>query len=142
MNKNSCAFKDVMYRGAIPNGANFCSPDVGERIKDIRKYYKLTQEEFGETLGLTRNSISNIERGIIEPSVAILKCLHFIYDADLDYIAFGPTDEHLALVSSNHDQKQELSDILNVLNREEKAVLFSFAQFLVDLQSLNEKIKE
>ena len=33
------------------------------RVKELRKYYNLSMEEFGERLGVTRSAISNIESG-------------------------------------------------------------------------------
>lgn len=35
-----------------------------ERIKQIRKSLKMSQEGFGEVIGLTKSSISNIENGV------------------------------------------------------------------------------
>ena len=35
----------------------------GERIKAIRKHFKLTMEKFGNKLGVTKVAISNIEKG-------------------------------------------------------------------------------
>lgn len=35
----------------------------GEKIREIRKYYKLTMEQFGEKIGVTKSTISNIENG-------------------------------------------------------------------------------
>lgn len=37
---------------------------MNERIKEIRKYYKLSQEEMGKKLGVTKATISRIEKGI------------------------------------------------------------------------------
>lgn len=34
-----------------------------ERIKELRKYLNLTQDEFGDRLGVVKSSISNIEKG-------------------------------------------------------------------------------
>ena len=34
----------------------------GERIKAIRKHFKLTMEKFGNKLGVTKVAISNIEK--------------------------------------------------------------------------------
>lgn len=37
-----------------------------DRIKKIRKYYKLNQDEFGEKLGVTRSVIANLELNRVE----------------------------------------------------------------------------
>lgn len=36
---------------------------MNERIKELRKYLDLTQDEFGEKLCVAKSSISNIEKG-------------------------------------------------------------------------------
>lgn len=43
------------------------------RICAVRKNFKLTQAEFGERLGTSRDAISNIEQGRVEPSAMICK---------------------------------------------------------------------
>ena len=36
---------------------------VNERIKELRKYLHLTQDEFGEKLGIKKSAVSKIEKG-------------------------------------------------------------------------------
>lgn len=36
---------------------------MNKRIKELRKHLNLTQDEFGEKLGVAKSSISNIEKG-------------------------------------------------------------------------------
>ena len=36
----------------------------GERVKEIRKSLDLTLEKFGEKLGVTKTTISRIEKGV------------------------------------------------------------------------------
>lgn len=43
-----------------------------ERIKEIRKHYKLTQTEFGERIGVKGNTITGYETGIRTPSDAVI----------------------------------------------------------------------
>lgn len=43
------------------------------RICAVRKCFKLTQTEFGQRLGTSRDAISNIELGRVEPSAMICK---------------------------------------------------------------------
>lgn len=43
-----------------------------ERIKEIRKHYKLTQSEFGEIIGVKGNTITGYETGIRSPSDAVI----------------------------------------------------------------------
>lgn len=36
---------------------------MNERIKQLRKYFKLTQDEFGAKLGIKKSAVSKIEKG-------------------------------------------------------------------------------
>ena len=43
-----------------------------DRIKKIRKEYKLTQVEFGERIGVKGNTITNYENGLRNPTDAVI----------------------------------------------------------------------
>lgn len=43
-----------------------------ERIKEVRKHYKLTQSEFGERIGVKGNTITGYETGLRSPSDAVI----------------------------------------------------------------------
>lgn len=46
---------------------------LNTRFVTIRKHFKLTQSEFGQRLGTSRDAIANIEYGRVEPSQMIVK---------------------------------------------------------------------
>jgi transcriptional regulator with XRE-family HTH domain len=60
--------------------------EVGKRIQQIRKALNLTQEEFGQSLGISKASLSEVESGKYKASIDLLegmvkKCnvnLHFV----------------------------------------------------------------
>ena len=43
-----------------------------DRIKEVRKHYKLTQTEFGERIGVKGNTVSGYETGLRTPSDAVI----------------------------------------------------------------------
>lgn len=53
---------------------------VGRNLRSIRVEKGLTQEELAEQIGLTVESISNIERGIQAPSFNTLEALENALD--------------------------------------------------------------
>ncbi|MBE5875676.1 MAG: helix-turn-helix transcriptional regulator [Lachnospiraceae bacterium] len=55
-----------------------------ERIKEIRQHFKMTGEEFGTRLGITRGALSNIENGnrSVTPQIRKAICREF----GVDYI--------------------------------------------------------
>ena len=46
--------------------------NTNERIKAIREYLQLTQEEFGNRIGSARNTIANYENGNRNPSNSVV----------------------------------------------------------------------
>lgn len=65
---------------------------LGERIKELRKKSKLTQEQLAKELHLTKTSICCYEKGYKYPSIETLKLLADIFDVTLDYLV-GRTNQ-------------------------------------------------
>ena len=55
---------------------------MNERIKQLRKALKLTQNEFGERIGLKGNTITNYESGARSVSDAIIRSICNTYKCD------------------------------------------------------------
>ena len=47
--------------------------ELGERIREERRKRRLTLQQFGERAGLSKSFLSQVERGLTEPSVSSLK---------------------------------------------------------------------
>ena len=61
----------------------------GERVKEIRKELDLTLEKFGEKLGVTKVTISNIEKGNRNLTDQMAKSICREYNANYDYLMYG-----------------------------------------------------
>lgn len=61
----------------------------GERVKEIRKSLDLTLEKFGEKLGVTKTTISRIEKGInnLTEQMTISICRE--YNVNYDFLTYG-----------------------------------------------------
>lgn len=46
-----------------------------DRITQVRKQYKLTQKDFGLKIGVKGNTITNYEKGLRNPSDAVIKAI-------------------------------------------------------------------
>ena len=79
---------------------------MNERFTAIRKHFKLTQAEFGQRLGASRDAISNIEQGRVDASPMICKLVCCEFGVDEYWLETG-----------NGSMFREVSDI-------EKAVDF------------------
>ena len=85
------------------------------RIKAIRKYYKLTQTEFAEKLGLKQSTISYYEKGINIPTSSILKSISNTFNIDYDWLCTGEGEMLI-----NEDI---LSPLTNYLNENDIALI-------------------
>ena len=61
----------------------------GERVNEVRKSLGLTLEKFGEKLGVTKTTISRIEKGVnnLTDQMAISICRE--YNGNYDYLMYG-----------------------------------------------------
>ena len=60
---------------------------IGNRIKILRKEFKLTQEELALKLGLKgKSSIANYEKGTISPSDDIKLQMSKLFNCSIDYL--------------------------------------------------------
>lgn len=62
---------------------------MNERIKDLRKALKLSQDEFGRKLGVTRGAITNIELNKTEPKPLFVKHICEVFDVSEDWLLTG-----------------------------------------------------
>ena len=84
------------------------SVDIGKYLSELRKYYKITQDELASRIGVTRQAVSKWETGVTLPDIETLLKLSEIYGiaindilkADISKIKFQknivfPGDEKL-----------------------------------------------
>ena len=96
---------EKQLRSLMSKGEGSCLPEsmkIGDRIRDLRKRYGLTQEELADRAELTKGFISQLERDMTSPSIAtledILQCLgtsigeFFRNDTEEEQIVFTEKD--------------------------------------------------
>lgn len=76
-----------------------------EKLREIRKKKKITQDEVAEYLGILRQSYSAYERGISVPDAKQLKRLADYFGVSMDYFFGGVNPE---LTSAQNEQEQQL----------------------------------
>lgn len=64
----------------------------GNRIMEIRVENRLSQEEFSKRVGITRNTLSNYERGVRSADITTLCAICDEFDVSIDYL-LGRTNE-------------------------------------------------
>ena len=60
-----------------------------DRIKAIRIALKLSQREFGERLGVSRDVISNLEYGRVQPKELLLRHICELYGGNEEWLFHG-----------------------------------------------------
>jgi transcriptional regulator with XRE-family HTH domain len=59
------------------------------RVKEVRKHLGMTQTEFGDALGVSRNVINSYERGVVEPTQTFRDLLCMKYGVDPIWMETG-----------------------------------------------------
>lgn len=61
----------------------------GERVNEVRESLGLTLEKFGEKLGVTKTTISRIEKGVNNLTVQMAISICREYNVNYDYLMYG-----------------------------------------------------
>lgn len=88
--------------------------EIGERIKAVRKHFKLTQAEFGERIGVKGNTIATYEIGRNAPVDAIFSLLCREYGVNEIWLRYGEGDMFQAM-----NEDEELADYLGDVMHDE-----------------------
>lgn len=62
---------------------------MNKRIKEIREFFKLTQEEFGNKIGVARNTIANYENGNRTPGKSVILSICREFNINEDWLQNG-----------------------------------------------------
>ena len=90
--------------------------EIGERIKAVRKHFKLTQAEFGERIGVKGNTIATYEIGRNAPVDAIFSLLCREYGVNEIWLRSGEGEMFQAM-----NEDEELADYLGDVMHDEPA---------------------
>ncbi|MFL1471463.1 helix-turn-helix transcriptional regulator [Paraclostridium bifermentans] len=109
---------------------------MNNRIKEVRNSTGLTQEEFGDVLGVTRNVIANIEGGRYEPQPIFIKLLIKEFNINEEWLktGFGEMTNSALTV-----QDQKLADIFSeiTINKDSKLRKIIETAYLLDDEYLD-----
>lgn len=87
----------------------------GSRLKKLREYQKLSQEQVAQRLGLSKNAIYFYENGSREPSNATLRRMSALYKTSIDYM-LGVEKAHTINVSGlTEREKAIITDLVDDL---------------------------
>ena len=64
---------------------------IGDRIKELRTIYGITQVQLAEKAGISRSVISQYESNLVEPTASVVAKLAVALNSSTDYL-LGRTD--------------------------------------------------
>lgn len=104
---------------------------MANRIKELRNELHMTQTNFGETLGLTQETVSCYENGKIYPSFPQLCRMSELFDASLDYIMGLSPIRRPQMVSERGAVLEQLRSTEDLMDLQTLTRLKDYAESLV-----------
>ncbi len=98
---------------------------LAESIKNIRKQYKMTQEDVAKFLGISRSGYTYYETGKTVPSIEMLKKLAVIYNTTIDSIV-GIPDKKMKTTTESALVGETYKDPLMYMKKEEQTLIMAF----------------
>jgi len=89
--------------------------EIGKRIAECRRDKKLTQDELANRIGITAQALSQYERGMRYPDVAILKALCVSLGVSADYLV-GLKDSKINEIDDTEIEKEIWWNLRNSLD--------------------------
>ena len=93
----------------------------GERIKELRNNHTWTQQELGDRLGVSKQSVSNWENGNIMPSIDVLVKMSDLFQTSTDYILNRDNDLTLDITDLDAEQKAMVQRMVRYFRNINKA---------------------
>ena len=97
--------------------------ELGERIKAARGEFGLTQEQAAEALGVSRQTLSNWERGKTYPDIVSVIKMSDLYCVSLDRLLKEEKKEKASMDKTYMEFLKESTDAVRSENRRAKMVL-------------------
>ena len=94
---------------------------LGKRIKEIRKFKKLTQEQLAEYIGIETSSVSNIENGRYFPTAENL-------DKIMQILQIMPAE--LFMTEYNKEQDILIQELVSAMNKDKKLTKLIYKFYL------------
>ena len=84
----------------------------GERLKELRKYKNMTQQEFADKLKIKRPTIANYEADRVDPSSAVIAGICREYGVNEIWLLSGEGDMFQAM-TEDEELAAYLGDVMN-----------------------------
>ena len=103
----------------------------GKRLAELRKKHGMSQQDFGDMLGISQNQVSRYERGENEPTAPVLIQVSRIFGTTPNYL-LGLTDNPIPVTNQGLDDiESELIWLLHSQTRQNKERILNVVKALV-----------
>lgn len=116
---------------------------LGDKIYNLRKQKNITQEELGEMVGVSRQTVSQWEANIISPKADNLQKIIEVLDVDASYF-FVSANKGEILIHEKTEEDLVVSDIVEIANDRVDNVEYEQQQTLQspkERKALSKKVK-
>ena len=115
--------------------------DIGNRVKELRLSLGLTQEEFGEKIGLKKSGISNLENGTRNLSIRNIKLISKTFNVSELWLNSGVNDNTLKGWEES-SIKEKLQEKVNTIEQIQNTFGSDYVNILESFDELNSKGKQ
>jgi transcriptional regulator with XRE-family HTH domain len=109
--------------------------EVKDRIIEIRKHNRMSQDKFADKLGLKQGIVSLWESGKTQVSESNIKLICSLFKVSEEWLRTGKGD--MFYMDNLSTQEQSLLDIFRCLNFVNQNLISTHAQYLLASQSSN-----
>ena len=115
--------------------------NLGDKLIELRKENKMSQEKFAEILGVTRQTISNWENYKNEPDISMIIKISDVFHISLDILLKGDTKMVSNMDKQMKDSKKYKS-ILFTLGLVFSVILILFGSYSLHYHSVKKELEE
>jgi len=101
----------------------------GDRLAEVRKRKKMSQEELAKAIGVHAPVIGRYERGEVKPSIEVATKLAYALEVSLDYLA-GNTDLEI-----EKGLLDKIIEIQKLQGKDQEHILFALEAMLRDAKA-------
>lgn len=112
------------------------------RLKDLRKSRRLTQEEFGEIISVTQQNISKYENDVYEMPIDVLINVSQYFNVSIEYL-LGLTEikrdiAGQVIVNKTVDEYYDLVEAFKTLGDEDQELIWSIIEKMKQIRRRKE----
>ncbi len=124
----SFALKSFDILQATPLMGNMDNTQIGQRIRQIRSWLKISQRELGHLLGVRHNTVCNYETGDVTAPLECIRNLSQISNVSIEWIVNG-VDSTLEKVLT--EKEKELIELFRQATKEGQDSILEISKILI-----------